>query len=96
MEIDDCHGRRLGRAVEALVESSSARISYVVISRGGIGGIDETLRAVPCDVVCFGAQRLSLTIDLAGFEGPPVLETGDWPAEAPRMVSTTDGSLQSA
>jgi len=94
MEVDDCHGQRIGRAVEALLESASARISYLVVSRGGIGGIDETLRAVPCEVVCFAARRLSLTIDLAGFEELPVLATGDWPAEAPRIGSDKDARLQ--
>lgn len=85
MEVDDSKGERIGRAIEALVECSSGRISYIVVSRGGIGGIDETLRAVPCDVVSFGWQRLALSLDLAGFEQLPVLATGDWPAEAPRV-----------
>lgn len=90
MEVDDSKGERIGRAIEALVECSSGRISYIVVSRGGIGGIDETLRAVPCDLVSFGWQRLVLTLDLSGFEQLPVLATGEWPAEAPRVQRASE------
>jgi sporulation protein YlmC with PRC-barrel domain len=83
MPVDDAKGDRIGRVVEALVECSTGTISYFVISSGGIGGIDESLRAVSWDNIALRDERLVLSCDRTGFERLPVLTDGRWPAKAP-------------
>lgn len=72
-------GAPLGKAVEALIECGSGGVSYVVISSGGM---DEQLRAVPRERIRFGGDRLRVTMPRAAFEALPMLEAGDWPAQA--------------
>ena len=82
MPVTDMAGEPIGRAVEALIECGSGEISYVVVARGGVGGIDESLRAVPRADIRFSSDRLTLFIDAATFERLAVLHNGDWPAKA--------------
>lgn len=82
MPVTDLTGEPIGRAIEALIECGSGEISYVVVARGGMGGIDESLRAVPRADIRFSSDRLTLFIDAATFERLAVLHDGDWPAKA--------------
>ncbi len=82
MPVTDMAGEPIGRAIEALIECGSGEISYVVVARGGVGGIDESLRAVPRADIRFSSDRLTLFIDAATFERLAVLHDGDWPAKA--------------
>lgn len=75
-------GEALGKAVEALVECGSGTVSYVVVASGGVGGIDEQLRAVPRDRIAFGCDKLVLAMSAREFEAQDILEKGDWPARA--------------
>ncbi len=75
-------GGPLGKAVEALVSCEDARVSYVVVSSGGVGGIDEELRAVPSEDLAFACDGMKLKRGRAWFEGLPLLAEGDWPATA--------------
>lgn len=80
MPVHDHHDLRLGKAVEALVECSTGRISYVVVASGGVGGIDEQLRAVPHDQIRFEPDHLRIMMARREFEGLVILEDGAWPA----------------
>lgn len=82
MPVTDMAGEPIGRAVEALIECGSGEISYVVVAKGGVGGIDESLRAVPRADIRFSSDRLTLFTDAATFERLAVLHDGDWPAKA--------------
>ena len=73
-------GDQLGKGVEALIECGSGEVSYVVVSTGGLGGIEETLRAVPRDRVEFGCDRLTVQMPREEFERLPALASGNWPA----------------
>lgn len=75
-------GEQLGKSVEALVECSSGEISYVVVASGGVGGIDERLRAVPRDAVTFGCERIVVAMTARAFAALRTLREGDWPAKA--------------
>ena len=81
LAVEDNAGRKLGKAVEALIECATSKVSYVVVATRH-NGVEEHLRAVPCDRVDFGHDRLRLTMPQARFEALPVLAEGDWPAEA--------------
>lgn len=82
MPVTAMTGNTIGRAVEALIECASGEISYVVVASGGVGGIDESLRAVPCADIRFSSDRLTLLINGTAFERLAVLEDGGWPARA--------------
>lgn len=82
MRVVDDGNKEIGRAVEALIECRSGEVSYVVVASGGVGGIDETLRAVPRDKIGFSCDRLSLQIPEAEFVSYAKLSPGEWPAEA--------------
>lgn len=82
MPVVDDAGKPVGQAIEALIECGSGGVSYVVVSSGGIGGLDETLRAVPRDRLEFGCDRLILRMERPKFEALAALESGDWPAAA--------------
>ncbi|MFV3077068.1 PRC-barrel domain containing protein [Niveispirillum fermenti] len=81
MPVRDNGGSTLGKSVEALVECASGEISYVVVASGGVGGVDECLRAVAREQVRFDADGLCLLMPRAAFERIEPLADGDWPAE---------------
>ena len=82
MPVVDDADNTVGKAVEALIECQSGGVSYVVVASGGIGGLDESLRAVPRDRIELGCDRLVLRMGTPAFEALAELETGDWPATA--------------
>ena len=82
LQVVDSAGDDVGKAVEALVETDTGRINYVVIASGGVGGIQESLRAVPRDQIGFSSERLTLTIHAREFMALPALTDGDWPEQA--------------
>ncbi len=82
MPVEDRAGQPLGKAVEALIECATGRVSYVVVATGAIGGIDERLRAVPRDRVEFRCDGLRVALAKREFAALPVLAEGDWPAQA--------------
>ena len=77
----DSGGDLVGRTVDALMACASAEVSYVVIASGGIGGIDERLRAVARADLRFGCDRLDLAMTADTFVRLPELIPEDWPIE---------------
>lgn len=86
MPVHSRSGDPVGNAVEALIECETGGVSYVVVASGGIGGIQETLRAIARADICFGCDMLTLTLDADAFERLPVLKDDAWPAKAPPML----------
>ena len=82
LPVIDSAGEDVGKAVEALLESETGRINYVVIASGGVGGIQESLRAVPRAQIAFSSDRLQLTIQAPAFMALSALTDGDWPEQA--------------
>jgi hypothetical protein len=89
MPVADPAGASLGTAVEALVECASGQVSYVVIASGGLGGIEERLRAVPRAKIEFGCEQLMIRLNAQQFENLPTLEAGNWPDRAPDPSRTS-------
>jgi len=83
MPVVDSAGETIGKSVEALMACDSAEIAYVVVASGGLGGIDEELRAVARKDLRFGCDRLELAMTADAFARLTPLAAGDWPAEAP-------------
>jgi hypothetical protein len=89
MPVVDSAGATLGRSVEALMACDSAEIAYVVIASGGVGGIDEELRAVARKDLRFGCDHLELALTAEAFAHLVPLAPGDWPAEVPPARTVT-------
>lgn len=80
MPVFDPGGETIGKAVEALMACESGSVSYVVVASGGLGGVDEELRAVDRAHMAFACDRLTLLRPRTWFESLPLLVDGDWPA----------------
>ena len=82
MPVLDTAGETVGKGVEALVECKSGRVSYVVVSTGGVGGVAEELRAVACDAIRFECDKLRLAFGKRELCALAPLEGEDWPGAA--------------
>ena len=80
MAVSDSSGKPLGKAVEALIECESGRISYVVVAISDTAGLNETLRAVPRERISFGSETIILALSRIDFEKIAILPDGAWPA----------------
>lgn len=78
-------GEQIGHLVEALIACDTGRTSYVVVSSGGLGGVNEDLRAVPYEDIAFACDTLTLRGTRDWFERLPLLDDGAWPA-APAQI----------
>ena len=82
LPVIDSTGEDVGKAVEALLETETGQINYVVVASGGVGGIQESLRAVPREKMAFSSKRLQLAMPIADFMALPALADGNWPEQA--------------
>jgi hypothetical protein len=58
----------------------SGRIDYVVVSEGGLAGVGEVLRRLPWRHAVIDHDRLSVSLDRAGFCELERIERDRWPA----------------
>ena len=93
LPVSDIRGEVIGQAVDAMIECESGSLSYVVVASGGIGGIDETLRAVPATMLDCHTDGLVLLMTVAEFEKRDVLDGAAWPARPPRGEEAADASV---
>lgn len=94
LPVSDIRGEEIGKTVDAMIECESGRLSYVVVASGGIGGVDESLRAVPASLHDCHADGLVLLMSAAEFEKRETLGGAAWPAHPPRGLrpETASGS----
>jgi hypothetical protein len=67
-EVIDRQGQPVGEAIEALLECDGGRLDHVVIRSGGIGGVGETLKAVPCAQLAIRRDGLTLCLSKQEFD----------------------------
>jgi PRC-barrel domain len=79
-KVTDARGEAVGEAVETMIECDSGRVNYVVISTGGMGGVGETLRAIPFARLRFEGDGLTTDMTRAEIEALPERTRDDWPA----------------
>lgn len=70
-------GRPVGHCVDAMAGCGSGKLSYVVISEGGVAGVGETLRRVPWSQAEVRGDRLMTNAELDRLEQ---LARDQWPA----------------
>lgn len=75
-------GEAVGTTVDAMA-SVEGRISYLVVSTGGVGGVGETLHALPWERVRADPGGILARMSKAEFAGLLPIEPTNWPARAP-------------
>ena len=67
-----------GTCVEAMAGCSSGRLSYIVVSQGGVAGVGETFRRLPWAQSQVIEDHVVTDRSLAEFNQLPQLERDDW------------------
>ena len=75
----DCLGKEIGHAIDAMAGCRSGRVTYVVVSEGGVAGIGETLRRLPWEMVHVEQERIVAAIDPSRFAALEELPKDQWP-----------------
>jgi len=73
-------GGEFGQCIDAMAGCHSGRLSYVVVSEGGIGGVGETLRRVPWSSAHVDGEVLKTRLSAEQFHTLEALERDQWPA----------------
>ena len=73
-------GKEIGQCVDAMAGCSSGRLSYVVVSEGGVAGVGETLRRLPWSGCSADEERVTAGITAADFAKLDQVEPDRWPA----------------
>jgi hypothetical protein len=70
----------LGRCVDGMAGCSSGRLSYVVVSQGGVAGVGETLRRLPWRRATVEGETVIASLDPDQFARLEELPRDQWPA----------------
>ena len=69
-----------GHCVDAMAGCSSGKLSYVVVSEGGVAGVGETLRRMPWDCAQIAGDALRVDLKRGEFDQLEELQRDKWPA----------------
>lgn len=72
-------GNEVGRCVDAMAGCRSGRLSYVVVSQGGVAGVGETLRRLPWSHARVEGDQLVATLPADGVNRLEELPRDEWP-----------------
>jgi sporulation protein YlmC with PRC-barrel domain len=74
-------GEDLGDVKEIMLDMSTGRVSYAVLSFGGILGMGEKLFAVPWSALTLDTvnKRFTLNVEKERLENAPGFDNGNWP-----------------
>jgi hypothetical protein len=72
----------IGTTIEAMASSDRGAIGYVVVSRGGVGGVGETLHAIRWDESIYRDAGLETDLTEEMLAARPALDRENWPASA--------------
>ncbi|WP_206240103.1 PRC-barrel domain containing protein [Novosphingobium terrae] len=79
MEVRDSAGDKVGSCVEGLLCCHTGQISYVVVRCGGVGGVQEELRAIARNDLSFSGACLELHLTADHFSQITPPADGAWP-----------------
>lgn len=74
-----CGEEEIGQCIDAMAGHASGRLSYVVVSQGGVAGIGETLRRLPWAEARMEGDQLLSNLSAASFSRLPELPRDQWP-----------------
>lgn len=72
-------GSEIGRCIDAMAGCESGRLSYVVVSEGGVAGVGETLRRLPWSLAGSDGERLTAKLSQREFAELEQLPRDQWP-----------------
>jgi hypothetical protein len=81
--VNDAEGDQVATVVDAMLSRESNDLVYLVISRGGVGGLGETLHPLDPDAVELNPDGLVTRLSGAELDRLPALEPDRWPAALP-------------
>jgi hypothetical protein len=70
----------LGHCIDAMAGCSSGRLSYVVVSQGGVAGVGETFRKLPWSAATVDDEKVVVRMNKGFFERLEELPRDEWPA----------------
>ena len=70
----------VGRCVDAMAGCTSGRVSYVVVSHGGVAAVGETLRRLPWSKAQIDEEKVVTSLTNGHFEALEELPRDQWPA----------------
>lgn len=78
--VHDCNGTEFGTCVDAMAGCGSGRLSYVVVSEGGVAGVGETLRRLPWRGCGVDGEKLIVQLERSAFARLEEIPRDQWPA----------------
>lgn len=80
IDVHDPQGRKLGEIKDVIMDTSSGRLHYSVLSFGGFLGVGDKLFAIPlAKLRPDGKGRLTLDVTKAALASAPSFDDGRWP-----------------
>jgi hypothetical protein len=73
-------GRSIGTVIEAMATCDRGSIAYIVVSRGGIGGISETLHAIEWREAVYRDDVVETLLTDTQIGARPALDRAGWPS----------------
>lgn len=81
--VTDADGDRIATVVDAMLSREGRDLVYLVVARGGVGGVGERLHPLDPAAVEFEGDGVHSRLRADEIDGLPVLEPDRWPAELP-------------
>ena len=85
--VENPQGENLGHIEDIMIDLATGRVSYAVLSFGGILGLGDKLFAVPWDAFAINTdeEEFILDVDREFLENAPGFDKNDWPSN-PNMT----------
>ena len=80
-EVRNPKGERLGKVEDAMIDTKTGRVAYVVLSTGGFLGLGDRLFAIPWQIFQLDAANHRFILDLSKetLRNAPGFDKDDWP-----------------
>lgn len=79
-QLESRDGEAIGTTVDAMARRNDGGIDYLVVGKGGVGGVGETLHALPWDQVNVKAGKVVADLTLGDIEMLDAIDPADWPS----------------
>lgn len=73
-------GQAIGTTVDAMARRDDGRIAYLVVGKGGVGGLGETLHALPWKRVRVQPDKVIADLTATDIEALDAINPADWPS----------------
>ncbi len=86
------NGETIGTIVDAMADCGDARLNYVVVSEGGVGGVGERLHALGPEALTFTHEGVAASLTGEQLAALPVIAPDDWPKSLAVEATTPPAS----